>query len=449
MKRKYIEQLIEWNNDKNRKPLMIWGARQVGKSYLVEELFAKVYYKENRYLKIDLSDDDDFTLFAEKNSNLDKVLEYISLHYHFNPDKDHLLFFDEVQECPSILKMMKHFCEKRRDIPVIVSGSLVRTRIHRDSKKTNKQFLFPVGKINQLYVFPMTFDEYLLNYDENKYNFVKNHFESKEQIDPIIHKELMDDFRTYMFVGGMPEVVDTFLSNREDKVKAFKKVSHKIREIYDDYLDDMGLYQTSTESIIRSKKIYGNIYKQLNKENKNFKISQVVEGAKNRDVINPFFWLNASNVILESFALKEKVTSPLIRDEDSLFRIYLSDVGMFTYQSGLNYEKFLVDKNNALSGIYYENYVASELIARRRELFYWKGKRNSELEFVIDINGEIVPIDVKKGRDRLESLKEFRAHNKTGLAIKVFSNQYGYNEDKKLLTLPFYYFPFYLDTKLD
>ena len=154
-------------------------------------------------------------------------------------------------------------------------------------------------------------------------------------------------------------------------------------------------------------------------------------------------------LVAEALGVKEKVTSPLIRDEDSLFRIYLSDVGMFTYQSGLNYEKFLVDKNNALSGIYYENYVASELIARRRELFYWKGKRNSELEFVIDINGEIVPIDVKKGRDRLESLKEFRAHNKTGLAIKVSSNQYGYNEDKKLLTLPFYYFPFYLDTKLD
>ncbi|MBQ6920941.1 MAG: ATP-binding protein [Bacilli bacterium] len=445
MKRKYLEQLIEWNIDKQRKPLMIWGARQVGKSYLVEELFAKVYYK-NRYLKIDLSDDNEFSLFAEQNSNLDKVLEYISLHYHFTPDNNHLLFFDEVQECPSILKMMKHFCEKRRDIPVIVSGSLVRTRIHRDGKKTNKKFLFPVGKINQLYVFPMTFDEYLLNFDENKYNYVKSHFESKEAIDPIIHKELIDDFRTYMFVGGMPESVDTFLNYKDDKIKALKMVSKKIREIYDDYLDDMGLYQTSTKSIIRSRLIYGNIYKQLNKENKNYKISQVVEGAKNRDAINPFFWLNSSNVILESFLLKEKVTSPLIRNEDSLFRVYLSDVGMFTHQSGLSFEKFLIDKDNALSGIFYENYVATELVARRRELFYWKGKRNSELEFVIDINGEIVPIDVEKGKDRLESLNEFRTHNKTGLAIKVSSNQYGYNESKKLLTLPFYYFSFYLDS---
>ena len=145
MERKYLNALVNWMNDPKRKPMMIWGARQVGKSYLVEELFAKKYFN-NKYLKIDLSDEDDFVEFAENNSNLEKVLDYIEFHYHFVPDKDHLLFFDEAQECPSIVKMMKHFCEKRRDIPVIVSGSLVRLRIHRDSKKTNKKFLFPVGK---------------------------------------------------------------------------------------------------------------------------------------------------------------------------------------------------------------------------------------------------------------------------------------------------------------
>jgi predicted AAA+ superfamily ATPase len=287
MRRKYLNDLIEWMNDPRRKPLMVWGARQVGKSYLIEELFAKEYFKD-RYLKIDLSDDVDFAEFAENNSNLEKVLEYIQLHYNFIPDENHLLFFDEAQECPSIVKMMKHFNEKRRELPVIVSGSLVRLRIHRDSKKTNKKFLFPVGKINQLYVYPLTFDEFLMNYNENKYNYVKNHFETKEPIDKILHDELIDDFRTYMFIGGMPEVVDTFLAYK-DKISAFKAANKKIKEIYDDYLDDMGLYQTSTESIIRSRLVYNDIYKQLNKENKNFKISQTVENVKNRDMINPYF----------------------------------------------------------------------------------------------------------------------------------------------------------------
>ena len=445
MKRKYLSKLEEWIQKPDRKPLMVWGARQVGKSYLVEELFAKNFFKD-RYLKIDLSDEDDFVEYAENNSNLGKVLDYIELHYHFVPDKDHLLFFDEAQECPSIVKMMKHFCEKRRDIPLIVSGSLVRLRINRDSKKANKTFLFPVGKINQLYVYPMTFDEFLANYDSNMYEYVKRKFESKDLIDQYIHQELMDVFRTYMFVGGMPEAVQTFLDYKDKKIRAYKETSKKLQEIYDDYLADMGLYQTSTESMIRSRLIYKDIYKQLNKENENFKISNTIENAKNRDMINPYFWLTTANVVLQSFCLKEKITLPLIEDESSIFRFYLSDVGMFTHQSGLDYERFLIDKDNALSGIYYENYVATELVARRYPLFYWKGKRSSEFEFIMNIDNSIVAIDAKKGKSNLNSLEEFRNHNKTNLIIKVSSNQYGYNEGQKLLTLPFYFFSFYLNS---
>ena len=445
MKRKYLSKLEEWIQKPDRKPLMVWGARQVGKSYLVEELFAKKFFKD-RYLKIDLSDEDDFVEYAENNSNLEKVLDYIELHYHFVPDKDHLLFFDEAQECPSIVKMMKHFCEKRRDIPLIVSGSLVRLRINRDSKKANKTFLFPVGKINQLYVYPMTFDEFLANYDSNMYEYVKRKFESKDLIDQYIHQELIDVFRTYMFVGGMPEAVQTFLDYKDKKIRAYKETSKKIQEIYDDYLADMGLYQTSTESMIRSRLIYKDIYKQLNKENENFKISNTIENAKNRDMINPYFWLTTANVVLQSFRLKEKITLPLIEDENSIFRFYLSDVGMFTHQSGLDYERFLIDKDNALSGIYYENYVATELVARRYPLFYWKGKRSSEFEFIMNIDNSIVAIDAKRGKSNLNSLEEFRNHNKTDLIIKVSSNQYGYNEDQKLLTLPFYFFSFYLNS---
>ena len=445
MKRKYLSKLEEWIQKPDRKPLMVWGARQVGKSYLVEELFAKKFFKD-RYLKIDLSDEDDFVEYAENNSNLEKVLDYIELHYHFVPDKDHLLFFDEAQECPSIVKMMKHFCEKRRDIPLIVSGSLVRLRINRDSKKANKTFLFPVGKINQLYVYPMTFDEFLVNYDSNMYEYVKRKFESKDLIDQYIHQELIDVFRTYMFVGGMPEAVQTFLDYKDKKIQAYKETSKKIQEIYDDYLADMGLYQTSTESMIRSRLIYKDIYKQLNKENENFKISNTIENAKNRDMINPYFWLTTANVVLQSFCLKEKITLPLIEDENSIFRFYLSDVGMFTHQSGLDYERFLIDKDNALSGIYYENYVATELVARRYPLFYWKGKRSSEFEFIMNVDNSIVAIDAKRGKSNLNSLEEFRNHNKTDLIIKVSSNQYGYNEGQKLLTLPFYFFSFYLNS---
>lgn len=449
MKRKYLDDLIKWNNDSQRKPLMVWGARQVGKSYLIEELFAKVYYKD-RYKRIDCSDDSDFVDYVFNNDKLSKVLEYIEIKYDFKPDKDHLLIFDEAQECLPIVKMMKHFCEQRRDIPVIVTGSLVRLKILRDAHKrggyaNNTKFLFPVGKINQLYMYPLSFDEFLMNFNNKAYEYLKRTYKNNEQIDFLMHKDLMDMFNDYLFVGGMPEVVDAFLNNQQNRPEAFEKVVAKTKEIYDDYLADMDLYQASPESIIRSRSIYKDIYKQLNKENKNFKFSLTENGAKSRDMANPIAWLVTAKVVNQSFLLKEKITSPLIKDEDSLMRLYLSDIGMFTYQSGLNAKSFLSNKDNALSGIFYETFVSTELVSRGFELFYWKGKRDSELEFVVNIGTRIIPIDVKKGKDKMSSLVEFRQHNKKDIAIKISSNQYGYDKQQKLLTVPFYYVPFLLD----
>ena len=449
MKRKYLDDLIKWNADPQRKPLMVWGARQVGKTYLIEELFAKVYYKD-RYLKLDCSDDSDFVDYVFNNDKLSKVLEYIEIKYDFKPDKDHLLIFDEAQECLPIVKMMKHFCEQRRDIPVIVTGSLVRLKILRDAHKrggyaNNTKFLFPVGKINQIYMYPLSFDEFLMNFNNKAYEYLKRTYKNNEQIDFIMHKDLMEMFNDYLFVGGMPEVVDTFLNYQQNRPEAFEKVVAKTKEIYDDYLADMDLYQASPESIIRSRSIYKDIYKQLNKENKNFKFSLTENGAKSRDMANPIGWLVTAKVVNQSFLLKEKVTSPLIKDEDSLMRLYLSDIGMFTYQSGLNAKTFFSNKDNALSGIFYETFVSTELISRGFELFYWKGKRDSELEFIVNVGTRIIPIDVKKSKDKMSSLEEFRQHNKKDVAIKISSNQYGYDKQQKLLTVPFYYVSFLLD----
>lgn len=215
MKRKYLNDLIAWNNDPDKKPLMIWGARQVGKSYLVEELFAKKYY-QRKYLKIDCSNEINFVNFVMENSNLSDVLKYIEANYNFKADKDHLLIFDEAQDCIPVIKMMKHFCELRRDIPVIVTGSLVRLKILREAHKRgnyaqNSQFLFPVGKINQIYMYPLTFDEFLFNYNEALYDIVKTHYINKTQMECVQHKKLLDLINDYLFVGGMPEAVDAYL----------------------------------------------------------------------------------------------------------------------------------------------------------------------------------------------------------------------------------------------
>lgn len=448
MDRKYLKDLIEWNNDDDRKPLLVLGARQVGKTYLIKNIFAENYYK-NSYLRIDCSNDSDFVDYVFKNDNLSKVIDYIQVHYNFILDNKHLLIIDEAQECLPIIKMMKHFCEERRDIPLIVSGSLVRIRInryaHKRGKYADKSFLFPVGKINQLMIYPMTFDEFLYNYQKNTYDFVKKSFDEKKELNNDIHCDLINIFNEFLFVGGMPEVVNVFIKNKDNKVTAYQKVSKKLKEIYTDYLSDMDLYQASAESILRSRLIFRNIYSQLNKENKNFKCSVIQDNLKNRDLITPIEWLVTANVVNRSFLLKERITLPLIESEESLYRLYLSDMGLFTCQSRLNAQNFVIDKSNALSGIYYENYISIELVARGFALFYWKGKRNSELEFIIDIDGSIVPIDAKKKNGSLNSIEEFRTHNKKDLVIKVSTNHYGFDEKNKILTLPYYYFAFYLN----
>ena len=449
MDRKYLKDLVDWMNDEDRKPLLITGARQVGKTYLIKDIFAETYYK-NRYLRIDCTDDDDFVNYVYNNNKLSKVIDYITINYNFKLDSNHLLIIDEAQECTPIIKMMKHFCEQRRDIPLIVTGSLVRIKIRRESYKRgnfaqNKGFLFPVGNINQLYIYPLTFDEFLYNYNKTAYVYLKEHFDNKTPIDKDMHNLFMDIFKEYLLVGGMPEVVKIYLKHKDNKLSALKSSISKIKEIYDDYLTDMELYQASPESIIRSRLIFQDIFSQLNKENKNFKFSEVEAGSKGRDMINPIGWLTTANVIYQSFLLKEKVTIPLIKREDSLIRLYLSDMGLFTYQSGLNVLTFASNKGNTLSGIYFENYVAIELATRDIKLFYWKGKRASEFEFIINIDDKIIPIDAKKNKGSLNSLDEFRTHNKKYMAIKISENQYGYNEDNMILTLPYYYFSFYLN----
>ena len=369
MIRKYLDYILNWDTDKARKPLIIYGARQVGKTYLVLELFAKKYYKD-RYLRIDCSNDYNFVNYISNHDSLESLLEYLELRYKFKPSDKNLLIFDEVEECLAIIKMLKHFCENRRDIKVIAIGSLVRIKLNRNS---NKNFLYPVGKVNTLMMFPLDFEEFLMNYDNDIYNYVKDKYKNREVINKEIHEEILKILDTYLFLGGMPEVVDTYLENKENKLKAFSKSIKVINEIYGNYLADMELYQASKESIIRSRLLFDNIFSQLNKENKNFKVSQVIENAKNRDIITPISWLLTSMVIYKANSLKEIVRPPLISSEEGMYRLYLADMGIFTYQSKLSARSFLLD-NNILSGVYYEKYVASELKNRGIDLFYWKEK---------------------------------------------------------------------------
>lgn len=238
----------------------------------------------------------------------------------------------------------------------------------------------------------------------------------------------------------MPEACDVFL-----ETKNYQESRSTLKELYDNYLSDMSLYQASDESIIRARKVFQNIFNELNKESKNFKSSLIEKNTRLRDYENPIDWLELAYIVNKSHLVKETVKVPLIDSNESLFRLYLSDTGLFSLQSNIDPTTF-INKNttNTLSGIFFENYVANELINQGYKLFYWNGKNNSEFEFVIEYNSYIIPIDVKKTRGSLNSLEKFKNHNKLFLAIKISSNNLGYNKESKILTIPFYLVPFIL-----
>lgn len=435
MDRLALNNLIEWNNNKFRKPLIVWGARQVGKTYLILELFAKQYYPDN-YLYIDFKYEDEIRDFCFETANAQKIIEFISLQKDIDINENTLLIFDEVQECPNIISALKYFCQNYREIPVIATGSMVRVKLQREV--SNKQFLFPVGKIDQINIFPMSFDEFLLNANHNLYKAVLNAYNDKKPLSNQIHEMALDYVYKYLLVGGMPEVVDVYLNGG-----SLLDSQRILKTLYDNYLADMELYQASRESIIRSRLLFENIYKELNKEAKNFSPGLLKENSKTRDFYTAINWLSMAHIINQSFQLKEHVSMPLIQENETYFRLYLNDIGMFSYQSDINAASFLSnDRENVLSGIFYENFVANELKVKGHGLFYWKGKDSAELEFIVESNNKLYPIDVKKNKGSLNSLKKFSDHNKFEFAIKVSRNNYGYNDTQKLLTVPFYFVPF-------
>ena len=432
MERLAMQDLIRWKNNPRRKPLMVWGARQAGKTYLVRDQFAEMYYP-GRYVYIDFRLEKSIREYCSGTVAPQEIVRFVSVEKNTSITQDTLIIFDEIQECPAIITALKYFCQNAREYPVIATGSMVRIQLwrlsHKRGAKQQESYLFPVGKINELTLYPMTFEEFLLNRNPSLLESIHESWFRKLPLDQAYHELAMKQLYDYLLVGGMPEALDVFLETGD-----YRAARTVIEELYNNYLDDMELYQASPESVMRSKAIFRHI-----KENKDFRSSLVEEKAKTRDMKTPIDWLTTAHVVHQSWQLPEHVTSPLIRNNESSFRLYLHDIGMFSYESGENASSFLLgQQQNTLSGIFFENYAANELIAKKIPLYYWKGKNSAEMEFVVDSGNRIIPIDVKRGRGTLNSLVKFRNHNKSDLAIKLSANRFGYAEDQKLLTVPLY-----------
>ena len=452
MVRKAYTDLINWKNNEYRKPLIIYGTRQIGKTYLVLEVFAKGNF--NNYIYVDFKIENDIRKFIKNHPKAIDIINYLSLRFQKTIDDNTLIIFDEVQECLPALTSLKDFYSNFSKMPIIATGSFVSMKMKIATNETTaydpeiedqyqdgfNNYVYPEGCVEVLNMYPLTFDEYLNVVDEKLYDTLSISFMENKKLSNDLHKKAMKCYYDYLLIGGMPKAVDTFL-----KTSNYMLAREEIRNIYNDFVVDMNMYQKSLQSVYRSQKVFDNVYSQLNKENKNFKFSNIEQGKKFRDYEYPLDWLNEAGLIYSSFQVKENVNLPLSSDS-LMFKLYLLDTGLFAIQSNVSPDNFINDlKNEELSDVFIENFVACELKARNKKLYYWKGKTSSELEFLIEGNDGLIPIDSKKNKRTLDSLYKYREFNKNDVAIKLSSNKYSYNDDTKVITLPYYYLSFYLN----
>lgn len=430
MKRIYEKKLDNWLISTNRKPLILWGARQVGKTYLLTEWAKKNF---SQYIYIDLKRDEKARDYFSTTCEPEKYIKYIEATYNIKPSEKVLIIFDEIEMCKEVISSLKYFCQDYNHIPIICTGSLVRVRLRQ---KDDENFLFPVGKIDSINMFPMTFEEYLININPEMYERINTAYANKKPLEEYEHNLALELLYEYLSIGGMPEVVNTYKNT-----KSYVEVNKIIENIYLNYIDDMSQYNVSNEMILKTRKVYNNVFLELNKENnKNFKIGNIEKGKSNRDYMSAYEWLSLARLIHICKKIDGTVRVPLTESSNSVFRIYLSDAGLFNYQGKIKQTEFFVkNEQNSLSGVFYENYVAAEFVANDIPLYFWKGKSDSEFEFLLAKNNDIYPVDVKKSKGKLGSLDSYRKVNgKDAMAIKVSANNYGYNKERNILTIPLY-----------
>ena len=423
MYRKIEEELKKWKLD-YKMPLMIVGARQTGKTYILDK-----FCKENfdNYLYINIDKEEDIKDIFDSTIEPDEIIEKMEIikKITINPENT-VIFLDEIQVSERAITSLKYFCESNKPYKIICAGSLLGVKINRFKSS------FPVGKVNIKYLYPMDFEEYLIALGETKLiKEIKTHYESNEPLINSIHEKALDLYKKYLVLGGMPIMINDFILNDYN----IAHVNFELQEqIITSYLADMNKYTENSEGI-KNSQIYNSIPKELARANNTFKYSIVDKDARKVRYESSLDWLLASNMILKC-VLTEKNESPLKAFASSdKFKIYLSDIGLLRSLSNLDYNEIILDKNEMFKGVLTENYVACELYPKSKELYFYNFDRY-EIDFLIKLNGDIIPIEVKSGRrTNSKSLNEYIKKYTPKYSIRISSKNFGFENNIKSVPL--------------
>ncbi|MBP3201585.1 MAG: ATP-binding protein [Lachnospiraceae bacterium] len=424
MKRKIYQKLLEWKNSSQRKPLVLMGARQVGKTYLVN-LFGKNEYQSIVYCLLE-GNEILQNCFDILNTNI--IIDKISTVTKKKIIKNEtLIILDEIQSCPKALTSLKIFCEQNNDYHIIALGSLLGLATHRDN------YSYPVGKVDMMEMFPLDFEEFLMANNENDLlNKIQNSYYENISLDTTYHNIALDYYKKYLFVGGMPEVVKIYIDENN-----LELVNIKQQEIIKQYLSDMNKYNSEAEKG-KTQLVYNNISRQLAKQNKKFKYSLIKSSARARDYEEAIEWIELAGIANKIYKL-EQIKLPLNAYTSlSDFKVYMNDVGLLTAIGNLSFED-IYNENELLYdylGGLTENYVYNQLKQNHMELYYWVNGDYTEVDFVTRISQDIVPIEAKSGiHTNSKSLNKYIEAFNPNYAIRISEKNFGFENNIKSVPL--------------
>ena len=424
MERKIYQDLLNWKNSTDRKPLVLQGARQVGKTYIVN-LFGDNNYANVVYCNLEKDPNlkDFFTDLSPQN-----IIKKLSNYKRKEIMPSHtLIIFDEIQACPEALTSLKYFCEEASEYHIIATGSLLGVSVNR------QKYSFPVGKVEFLNMYPMDFEEFLLACD-NKYlvDEIKNCFINNKPLAQPFHEQALEFYKNYLYVGGMPEVVEEYLKNIN-----YDLVKNKQQSILDSYFNDMGKYNKQTE-IPKTRLVYKNISTQLAKENRKYKYTAIKSGGRASEFASAIEWLCLAGVANQLYRL-EQIKLPLNAYKSlNDFKFYMNDVGLCSASQNILIDDIIFDniEFNDFKGGLTENYVNNQLLVNKHTCFYWTSGNSAEIDFITRLDKNIIPIEVKSSDNtKSKSLNEYINKYKPEYSIRISAKNFGFENNIKSVPL--------------
>ena len=425
MYRSFYNELASWESNSIKEPLMIIGARQVGKTWLIKH-FCEEHYPD--YIYINLEEQRSVSSIFEKDLTPERILKNLGMLLGRQIDSNTAIVIDEIQQNERAITALKYFCEAKENYRVICAGSLLGVKVKRFESS------FPVGKVYIKKMGPMDFEEFLLACGEGTLvEGIRSSFESNAALPEAIHEKALSLYHDYLIVGGMPQVV-------EDYIKCGKNVREFNRDLLSflrlAYLADMSKYVTNHTETAKITAVYESIPRQLSRDNPKFKYKEIRGTAIKRDYYAPIDWLKASGMVYKINRL-DAPESPLKAYENTdSFKLYLSDVGMLCEMCGIIPQDLLPDTHNIYKGAVTENYVYEQLIRKHEGLYYFKPAENLEIDMILNIGNDIVPVEIKSGRHKKStSLKNYMERYKPAYAVRISENNFGMSNDVKSVPL--------------